>query len=359
MVLMWMVGRVWLDGKSHLPSIETKNYDGISVIIAARNEEFFIASCLNSILNNDLDSSRWEVIVVDDHSTDSTWSVLESFKHKNLKILQLPTHLTGKKKAVNYGIKASQFSWILLTDADCMVDHNWINDHLEWANKSAALGITGIVLPEKRHSLVSDFQWLDFAATMALTNFGIQSHLYYLSNGANFGFAKSVFESVHGFEGNDYMASGDDVFLMQKFSRINPYSAYFLQSTSAIVTTKSEPDWKALLQQRKRWASKSKHKGNEGVVYIQGFVFIYCIAIVLAMFGGIFSTSSLYVGIIAMLIKMATDYIFLRRMAHYFDYPQVLRSFLPSYFIYFMHIFVSAWFAIFPSKFWWKSRSVR
>lgn len=359
MTLMWMVVRVWFSSSSTEAKAAIDLYEGISVVIAARNEAHRIAACVTSILQNNFVNDNWEIIVINDHSTDDTQTIIESFNHPKVKILPLPIDQNGKKSAITYGVGHSNFSWIVTTDADCIVSTEWLVTHFNEANQYNILGVTGVVLPEKNNTLLSNFQWMDFAATMVMTNFGIKSKRFILANGANLGFAKSAFTAVNGYEGNSHLSSGDDVFLMQKIAKIHHHAVSFSKNYKIQVTTKSEPTWQSFFEQRKRWASKSKQSGNEGVAFIQGFVFTYCLMILAILLLGIFITPFLIVGWMALLLKMATDYIFLKKISQYYDYQSVMKSFLPSFFIYFWHIFTSAWFAIFPSKFAWKGRTLR
>src|SRR5215210_4241189 len=82
-----------------------------SIIIPARNEEEIIGKCLKSIFENDYPSLSFEVIVVDDYSTDKTAEVVEALQpqHCNLKLIKLAEVLKGelnsyKKKAIEIAI---------------------------------------------------------------------------------------------------------------------------------------------------------------------------------------------------------------------------------------------------------------
>jgi cellulose synthase/poly-beta-1,6-N-acetylglucosamine synthase-like glycosyltransferase len=79
-----------------------------------------------------------------------------------------------------------------------------------------------------------------------------------MCNGANFAYTKSLFNRINGFEGNDNIASGDDVFLLQKAIAQFPEKVQYLKSPEFIVTTKPLDDWKDLFFQRVRWAAKTK-----------------------------------------------------------------------------------------------------
>jgi cellulose synthase/poly-beta-1,6-N-acetylglucosamine synthase-like glycosyltransferase len=78
-----------------------------------------------------------------------------------------------------------------------------------------------------------------------------------MCNGANFAYSKAFFKELNGFEGNENIASGDDVFLLQKAVSKTPKSVGFLYDSKSIVGTQTVKTWKELFMQRVRWAAKS------------------------------------------------------------------------------------------------------
>jgi glycosyltransferase involved in cell wall biosynthesis len=93
----------------------------VSVIIPARNEEVSLASCLESLVAQV--GVAFEIIVVDDHSTDSTRAIAYSFSNSRMRLQvieagTLPTGWTGKNNAVATGARATRGEWLLFTDAD-------------------------------------------------------------------------------------------------------------------------------------------------------------------------------------------------------------------------------------------------
>jgi cellulose synthase/poly-beta-1,6-N-acetylglucosamine synthase-like glycosyltransferase len=91
----------------------------VSVIIPARNEEACLAACLQSLLAQI--GVTFEIIVVDDHSTDRTRDIASSFSSKKIRVIEagpLPAGSTGKNNAVTAGAKVARGDWLLFTDAD-------------------------------------------------------------------------------------------------------------------------------------------------------------------------------------------------------------------------------------------------
>jgi glycosyltransferase involved in cell wall biosynthesis len=91
----------------------------VSVIVPARNEEACLAACLQSLLAQN--GVAFEIIVVDDHSTDRTREIAQSFAGPQVHIIEagpLPAGWTGKNNAVTAGSSAARGEWLLFTDAD-------------------------------------------------------------------------------------------------------------------------------------------------------------------------------------------------------------------------------------------------
>ena len=97
-------------------------YPKISIVVPARNEEKNIGNCLEHLLKQTY--PHYEIVVVDDRSTDKTPQIIEEYKNKtktpikHILVEKLPADWTGKNHAVSVGAKAASGEWILFTDAD-------------------------------------------------------------------------------------------------------------------------------------------------------------------------------------------------------------------------------------------------
>ncbi len=101
----------------------------ISVVVAAFNQERFIGRCLRSLLHQTLSQNSYEIIVVDDGSTDRTSYALSLFTDNNLSIVTVATHEAnrGLPAALNTGIQAARAPYIVRVDADDFVNVNFLN----------------------------------------------------------------------------------------------------------------------------------------------------------------------------------------------------------------------------------------
>ena len=98
----------------------------VSIIIAARNEELNIGNCLQSIINQTYPQNKFEVIVTNDHSTDNTVCVINSFQKENIRVINLSDFTQNKilnsykKKSIETALQFAKGELIVTTDADCM-----------------------------------------------------------------------------------------------------------------------------------------------------------------------------------------------------------------------------------------------
>jgi len=237
-------------------STKTPAKTKFSVIIPYKNETKHLPALLRSIEKINYPKALFEIILVDDHSTDESYEiVLKSNAVKSLKNTG-----TGKKSALETGIKQAKNPWIITTDADCMLPTDWLKTFDDFINKQHPKMVLGPVKYFDSSRFIDQFQQFEFLSLQAFTAAFTYLKKPFLANGANLAFDKQAFFKVRAYEGNKNIASGDDVFLLEKFAATYPDKIYFLKSSSAIVQTAGQPTMKRLFQQKIRWASKSKYQ---------------------------------------------------------------------------------------------------
>ncbi|WP_176133145.1 glycosyltransferase [Hymenobacter sp. CRA2] len=236
------------------------------MLIAARNE----AATLPQLLA-DLQRQSWlqtggqfEVIVVDDHSTDATPELVRtaaqssSYPLRLLPLVELPGQRTGKKAAIEAALAATQAPWVVCTDADCRVAEGWLAAYSAYLNQPDVHFISGPVLLTGT-GLLAELQSLELAALVGTGAASIALRIPTMCNGANLAYRRATFAAVGGFQGNAHVPSGDDEFLLHKIAARHPGGIRFLCEAAAVVQTAAQPTLGALLQQRVRWASKWRH----------------------------------------------------------------------------------------------------
>lgn len=337
----------------------------LSVIIAARNEEQNIINCLESIHRGSYPIAKYEIIVIDDHSDDKTALLIKSLDIPNLKYLRQEQGVHGKKKALELGISRAQGDWIVTTDADCILGPQWLMTIASYQQYHDVVFIASPVRYETGASLVSMFQSIDIMGTMAITLNGIKKHKYHMANGANMSFSKAAFDEVGGFEGSHAIASGDDMFLIQKMAKNYPDKIKFLKSKTAIATTQAEATWDGFFRQRIRWASKSSAYQEIGMKRLLVLVFLFCMTLVVnALLIPFFSSFTLFILLTQLLCKWSIDYLFLKKISYFFKKSgnsktvDLFGRFFTLAAIHIVHIVASGFYGLFRLKTTWKGRRV-
>ncbi|MEE9438127.1 MAG: hypothetical protein V3V14_03945, partial [Saprospiraceae bacterium] len=131
----------------------------------------------------------------------------------------------------------------------------------------------------------------------------------------------------------------------------------FLKSKQAVVSTQAESNLSSLIQQRKRWATKSKDYAHKNILLIQGFVFfISCLVIVNLLMSLVGSLVALYSLGVILIIKLLVDYLYLSKLAAYFKNKKPLNGFLFSSLFFLGYIIFAGLQALFPNSYKWKGR---
>jgi len=259
LVLVFFKGQKSRTVASDMPGLGAE--PGVSVLICARNEALNLQNNLPEILQQAY-AADWELIVVDDASTDETNNVLLDFQRQypRLRILNIPQKTSpGKKQALSTGIKAAKFDLILLTDADCApATKHWLQ-HM--TAPLAANPKTEIVLgygPMKK-SQKGNFleKWTRFETAFTAMQYGTFANLGvpYMGVGRNLAFRKVVFERIGGFKSHQHIASGDDDLLVNAAATKGNTVCCF--HPDSFVYSNSKQTWHAWLQQKRRHLSAS------------------------------------------------------------------------------------------------------
>jgi len=232
----------------------------LSVVIAFRNEATNLPALLVNLREQSYSQEKFEVIFVDDHSDDQSPEIVKaSESSSSIRLMQLPQHLTGKKAALDFGIRQAKGEVIVTTDADCRVMPQWLSFINEQFQNEKIKMVTGLVRIDESNSLFSRLQALEFVSLMGTTGATIGLGSPTMCNGANLSFRKSAYLQVNGYEGNATIPSGDDEFLMRKINSTWKNAIAFLDDEQSIVFTPAQHSFSQWINQRLRWASKWKY----------------------------------------------------------------------------------------------------
>lgn len=337
---------------------------GFSIIIPARNEAGNIGPLLDSILSQTYSRDLFEVIVVDDHSTDETAAVVR--RYEGVRLLQLKEDRINsyKKKAIETGIAAAKNDWIVCTDADCIVTPDWLHVLASFIGDKAPVFVAAPVsfIPGaskgKKESVLYIFQALDFLTLQGITGASVAGKKHNMCNGANLAYKREVFYEVDGFKGIDNIASGDDMLLMHKIWKRYPEQIGYLKSKEAIVETEAASTWKAFFNQRIRWASKATSYDDKRIFIVLLLVYLFNCSFLALLVLSFFNIIYLYAFLVFIVLKTLIEISFVGRVSRFFNRRHLLKYFFFFQPLHIGYTIISGFLGTFGS-YEWKGRKVK
>ena len=313
--------------------------ESFSIVVPFRNEKHNLPILLASFTKLNYPKSKYEIIFIDDDSEDNSKNVIEAWQAKKPKIktsILNNKRLTNspKKDALTLAISKSNYPWIVTTDADCKILENWLTMFNQIIISKQPYFIAAPVKFTKENSFLFEFQNLNFLALIGSTIGAFGFNKPFICNGANLCYSKEVFNEVNGFEGNSKIASGDDVFLLEKIIKNNSEKAIYLKSKDAIIETKSEPNWNSFIQQQLRWASKTGNYTNwfsKGIGFI---VFLQNLLLVIGMISALFNTNYFKYVFIVFILKLVIDFILIKKTVQFVESKINMLNYIFSSLIY-------------------------
>jgi cellulose synthase/poly-beta-1,6-N-acetylglucosamine synthase-like glycosyltransferase len=334
----------------------------ISVIIPVRNEVNNIENLLHDLQNQTLPKHQFEVLVVDDSSTDGTAELalsLATLLTCNIRLIKLSDSQTTspKKRAIETAMLEATGELIITTDGDCRVKPKWLEAFVDCYRNTNAQLISGPVTFTTETTLADHLQTVEFASLIGSGASAISAGFPSLCNGANLAYEKKVFYEVNGFEGVKHIASGDDEFLMHKIAALYPTGIQFLKNQDAIVSTSPHKSWYMFFRQRKRWASKWKHYQSSTPLVLALYVFMCNLSLIVAFVlyvSGIIKGSEF---LLLALVKCGPEWLFLSSILAFLDKKRSI-LFIPVTQIVYPFYVCFFGLAVQKPKYEWKGRKL-
>jgi cellulose synthase/poly-beta-1,6-N-acetylglucosamine synthase-like glycosyltransferase len=330
-----------------------------TIIVPFRNEEKDLPKLLASLSQLHYPKHLIQFVLVDDFSNDNSVRVYNQWRmaHESYDTTLLENlHLSysPKKDALTRAIPIAKHDWIVTTDADCIVNNNWLLTLDNYIQANQPEMVVGAVTYKTKNNWFHHFQQLDLLSLQGTTigSFGINKP--FMCNGANFAYTKNFFTKIGGFGGINDKASGDDVLLLQKAVSANLEKVHYLKNNDFIVTTKPENDLFKLFMQRVRWASKTSSYSSTYAKFLAVMVLLMNLSLVCGLWFVVCGCYKWKILLVPFLIKYLVDYCLLYKANTYLLKGKWLLP-LASSFIYPFYSSLVGIYSLFGS-FSWKGR---
>lgn len=242
----------------------------VSIIVPARNEEANIEHCVRSIMAN-IYKGEFELIVVNDRSTDTTGAILSRLQHEFPTLIVHNTvespsdgQLRGKPRALHQGIGLSQGDIVMMTDADCTVGSRWIQSITGFFTEDVGLVPSFTVMdPHTGFEKLQTLEWV-FNHTLAGAGIGLKQPLGCFGN--NLSIRRSVYEEIGGYTGIRFSVT-EDLALQQAVAHTR-WSIRYPCNYEARVVTLPVRSFGSFLRQHQRWAKGGQALGWRATIFV-------------------------------------------------------------------------------------------
>ncbi len=328
----------------------------LSVVVPVRNEENSLPALLEALLVQDYPPDCFEIVLVDDHSTDSTAKVINNYSNSNLNIsyIKLPVEKSGKKRAIFEGVIHSKHQFIITTDSDSVMGPNWLKEFSSYYFQHKPSLIAGPVLFKEDSTFTGSILQLELISLVSSTAGAINAKVPVMCSGANLAFEKEVYMKVQK-EIKWNIESGDDVFLLHAVAGLGKERIHFIKSINSLVYIFPEKTVKGFFNQRVRWASKSRYYIRFSAVFTAILVLLINISLAALFFSGFFNPELMKLFGVFFIIKTIVDFPLLYNASVFFNKLKLIFFLIPAQFIYFLYVTAVFVLSIFM-KYSWKSR---
>ncbi len=329
-VILLKIYRVLLKIKTFTASADPATF--VSVIIACHNEQKNLPTLLKSISCQNYPIDLFEVIIVDDNSTDRTLEIATEFSCLRNLVTMTNTG-KGKKQAIRTGILLSKGTLIITTDADCQMGTNWIRTIAAFYELNKPEMIVCPVKIESTTGLSGRFQELEFISLQGITAGSALMKEATMCNGANLAFTREAYLE-HSQNLHYEITSGDDIFLLQSLKNRSRSKILWLESLDVMVTTRGSLTFNSFLKQRSRWISKVKSYKDRDSIVLGIVTFAVIVMQVLYFIAQLFYPVLALVFLSIVILKSVPDFLILMNTSYRYGKKKLMWWFLPAQLIY-------------------------
>lgn len=332
----------------------------LSVLIPFRNEKEHLEKCISSIIGQNFPKANFEIICIDDHSTDGSGSIVQSMAEKEKNIRYVLNSGNGKKQAIKTGVSMASHNHLITTDADTTRHSDWLR---AFSHMFRYRGIRVIAAPVlMRPSQNNAFQYMqamDYCGMMALSATAMRKGWFRNGSGANLGFTRDLYLMYDNAADDKDTVSGDDVFMLQFAAGYQPGCVLFPKNRDILVYTPAETGWTTFLRQRSRWAAKSFRYGEMTMTIIWAVIWLYHIILLVLLAGAVFYGGT-FIQLLAygVITKFVADFIYLNAATNYFK-KTLFKHFFIAELYHLIYVLIVGMNAILRLPFKWKGQKFK
>jgi len=341
-----------IGAKKTFPQLSEDKLPSVSVVVAARNEEANILSCLGSLDKLIYPDDKLEIIIIDDASSDNTLKISSDFIHGKLKfrVVHLEendsTILRGKVRAMAEGIKLAKGEVIITTDADCVVDPLWAKTIASYYVRN--VGVVNGFTTQTTKNAFSGMQAIDFIYLLFIAAGTINLGKPISCIGNNMSFRKKAYEETGGFENLPFSVT-EDFLLLNSIHKLKKFEVIYPLNGDSLVISKPASSFGELFNQKKRWAVGGIDTPPIGIGLM---LWSFLTNLFLLLTPIYFSGSWLYLAF----FKVAIDFFVLLPVHQRLGLQKNLKYFLVFEIYYIAYVILLPFLVLFSKKVKWKDR---
>ena len=342
-----------------LRSVYTRSADRpfITIMVPARNEAQNISACLDSLSRLTYPSTKLEILVLNDRSTDSTQDIISRFcsMHPEIKTVNITDDrdgLSGKMNVLAQGIDIARGEIILVTDADCQVTTGWADEMVAHFTSDTGMvgGVTILKHYDRKNTIFAQVQALDWLFLQGIASGMTGSGRPVSILGNNFAFRRQAYDQTGGFRKIGFSLT-EDMALMQAISRLGTWKIKYPLQEETMIFSRPANSWRELYYQRLRWVSGGITGPFTGWI-LMSTAFLTHLYIIFGLAAGNVSA------LLALIPVLLADLIcIVRPLLNRLGWQKLYYYFIVFEVYYILYTIFMAFLIFIPQKVAWKDRS--
>lgn len=289
-------------------NVKLKRYPSVTIIVPCWNEETTVSRTIHSLLNLNYPKNKLKVMVIDDGSSDNTWSVVQKFQN-NPQIELYSKENGGKYTALNFGISKLTTDLVGCLDADSYVHKDSMKKIALYFEDKETMAVAPSIKLWQPKTVLQLLQKVEYGFGIFTRKLYHYMNAIYITPGPFSIFRREVFENLGGYK---HAHNTEDIEIALRMQK-NGYK--ITHAHDAIVYTVPPKTMKALLKQRVRWSHGfimntadyrgmifNKKYGNVGMLILP----MACISLLSVLFISCVTVYNIVKALITEFIKIKT-----------------------------------------------------